>query len=158
MRPAVMRLVHGALGQLERVRGPVVAVHAVHLAALRRRELGRRRLDLVGDVLDLLAVVLVYVTRGMTWRRPSVETYSIRSAAVEVAAVDADEALGRAAADLHQQDGGRRRVLLVIGVLGLDEELVAGELLGPVAVLARVRERGAGCGRGRGSAGSRSSG
>src|SRR6266545_698014 len=51
-------LVHGALGHLERVRGPVVTVHAVHLPALRAGQLLCGRLHLVGDVLDLPAIVL----------------------------------------------------------------------------------------------------
>ena len=44
-------------------------------------------------------------------------------------------------ADLQQQDVRRRGVLFVVRVLGPDEKLVAGEFLGPVAVLARVARR-----------------
>jgi len=53
-----------------------------------------------------------------------------------VPAVDADAPLRVQPADVHDEDGRQQGVLLVLGVLSLDEDAVPCEALRPVALLA----------------------
>ena len=119
----------------------VVAVHAVHPPALALRELLRRH-ALGACTRARCPVRSLTRTYGITWRLSSVAMYSISFATFMCQWMPVRDAEPlAAAADVHLQRGHRLGVLLVVAVLDDALDLVAVELLGPVALLAGVARR-----------------
>src|SRR5215469_1982956 len=123
------------------MRRPVMTIHAIHRAMFAGFELLFRRLHVARDVFDGLALVIgvidnrdglpLIVDRDV----PDARTF------IEVPAMNSHRPLPSVAANLEQHRGRLRSVLLVVLVSGFHDELVAGETLRPMALLASLPGR-----------------
>ncbi len=135
--PQGERLVDRAVGQLEGVRGAVVAIEALHRHARQPLERGRVRARLQVGTARAGRGVAVLDQRDLLAARVRGHEADLDAVAV-VGAVDAAH---EPAADVHRQQRGLGRVRLVLGV-ALDQ-LQPGvrRLLTPVAALAGLGAR-----------------
>ena len=138
MRALGERAVERPLGQLEGVGRPVVAVHAVHRAPLALPRAARASADVSWSRrARARRCRRRIVTCGITWRASSVDDVVDRATVVEVPAVDARIAAVRARPPIFRTSTVVDAVLASSSAYFVrTSELVAVELLRPVALLA----------------------
>src|SRR5215469_8774538 len=118
------------------MRRPVMTIHAIHRAMFAGFELLFRGRHVARDVFDGLALVI-----GVIDNRDDLPLIVDRDVAdtrtfIEVPSMNSHRPLPSVAANLEQHRGRLRSVLLVVLVCGFHHELVAGETLRPMALLA----------------------
>src|SRR5208337_1526168 len=118
-------LVHCVFGQVEGMRGTVVAIHAIHHAMFSFVQLLLGGLRIGGNKFNGLAAIVG--VRNNRDRRPLVVGGNVADAGLvgEVVPVDADRALPRYTAHFEQQHVGLRRVFFVVLVAGIHQELIS---------------------------------
>src|SRR5271166_792244 len=123
------------------MRGPVVAIHAIHRAMFSLVQLLLSGLRVGGDEFRDLSLIVGEVDDRN--RLPFGVGGNVTDALIirEVMSVDADRALPRTSAHLQQQNVGLRRVLFVVFVAGVHQEFVTRKALWPVTLFTGLARR-----------------
>ena len=131
------------------MRGPVVAVHAIHGAMFSFIQLLLGGLGIGGNEFGGFSVIVGVVDDGDRLAREVGRNVADAGVIGEVVAVNANRTLPGASAHFQQQYVALGCVFFVIFVAGVYQQLVAGKALRPVTLLAGFARRAEACYRRR---------